>query len=149
MRAIPRVFTGFRSGAGILVNHQLPTLIGGTSSCGHDVVPPLVSDAALLALLAALVWMRRQSIFNVLTGRVSQFEPLDVVLVLIPATIAYLVVSRLDGLECEPRYTMPLTVPLAVALTAILTVRWPWRALRLIVAGAWLWVSAVAAAAPL
>src|SRR5437588_2302327 len=88
IRAIPRVFTGFRSGAEILVNHQLPTLIGGTSSCGHDVVPPLISDVALLALLVAIVWMRRQSISNLLTGKATRFEPLDVVLVRIPATIA-------------------------------------------------------------
>jgi hypothetical protein len=44
---------------------------------------------------------------------------------------------------------MPLAVPLVIAIVTLLLVRWPWRALTIAAAAAWLVVSGFAATGPL
>lgn len=149
IRALPKYHTGFSNGVSILLNHQLPAFVGGTSSCGHDVVSPAISDLALGALIVALLWLRRRSLKRLLTGDFAGFEPLDVALALLPITLVYLVVSRNDAIPCEPRYLMPLGVPLAIGLVALLRVSWPWRAMAAVASAAWLIISGLAAAGPL
>jgi 4-amino-4-deoxy-L-arabinose transferase-like glycosyltransferase len=149
LHSIPKNYVGFGTGVKNLLSEHLPILVGGSSSCGHDVVPPIVSDALLSVVVVALLWVRRRTLGHLLAGRFSQFEPLDLVLLILPATFAFLVFSRINYDPCAPRYVMPMTVPLVVGVVTLLTVRWPWRAVSIFVASIWLVVSAIAASGPL
>jgi 4-amino-4-deoxy-L-arabinose transferase-like glycosyltransferase len=149
LHAIPKNYVGFRTGVSNLLSEHLPILVGGSSSCSHDVVPPVVSDALLGLLLAMILLLRRRSIANLLRGRFSAIEPIDVVFAVLPVTIVFLVVSRLNFDACEPRYVMPLAVPLVIGVVAALTVRWPWRSISIAIAGGWFIVTAIAASGPL
>jgi 4-amino-4-deoxy-L-arabinose transferase-like glycosyltransferase len=146
IRAIPKVYTTFAGGVSTLAKHQLPVLVGGSSSCGHDVVPPALSDTMLALLVLALLWLRKKSLINIVSGRWSDFEPLDVTLALVPASLLYLVLSRLDSIPCEPRYLMPLGVPLVIAVVTVLATPWRLRLPAVGASAAWLVVSGVAAA---
>ncbi|TMB90909.1 MAG: hypothetical protein E6J45_07810 [Chloroflexi bacterium] len=149
IRAIPRAFTSFTGGVSALVNDQLPVFVGGSSDCRHTIVPTAVSDGSLVALLVAVLWLRRRSLRNIVSGGLSEFEPLDVCLVLVPATLIYLAVSRLDSIPCEPRYLMPLAVPLVIAVATVLLVRWSGRWISLVATAAWLTINVIAAAGSL
>jgi 4-amino-4-deoxy-L-arabinose transferase-like glycosyltransferase len=149
LHAIPKNHIGFQQGVSYLLNEQLPIFVGGSSDCGSDIAPRVVTDAALGVFLLALAWKRRGTLRNLVTGRFSAFEPIDVALFIIPITLALLVVSRNNFAECEPRYLMALTVPLVVGATALLIVRWPWRSFAIACAAVWLAVSAVASAGQL
>jgi 4-amino-4-deoxy-L-arabinose transferase-like glycosyltransferase len=149
LHSIPKNYVGFRTGVGNLLSEHLPILVGGSSSCGHDVVPAIVSDSALGLLAVAVLVMRRRTLARVFSGRFSGIEPLDLVYVLMPATLIFLVVSRLNYDPCQPRYITPLAVPLVVAVVSVLVARWPWRAIGVAAAAVWLVISGVAAAGPL
>ena len=149
LHAIPKNYVGFRSGVSNLLSEHLPILVGGSSSCGHDVVAPVVTDLALAAFALGLMVMRRRAVTNLLRGRWSMLEPIDVVLVVVPATLVFLVLSRINYDPCEPRYLTPLAVPLVIGVAAALAARWPWRAAAVAVSAVWLVVSGIAARGPL
>jgi 4-amino-4-deoxy-L-arabinose transferase-like glycosyltransferase len=149
LHSIPKNYVGFRTGVGNLLSEHLPILVGGSSSCGHDVVPALVSDSLLGLLAVTILVMRRQTLARVFRGRFTSIEPIDLVYLALPATLIFLVVSRLNYDPCQPRYVTPLAVPLVIAVVTILAARWPWRSIGLPIAAAWLVISGLAAAGPL
>jgi 4-amino-4-deoxy-L-arabinose transferase-like glycosyltransferase len=95
----------------------LPIFVGmRVNYCGEPIVPAAIPDLALLGLAAFVAWLRRSSLRNLVRGNFAQLEPVDFVLIL--GTLAVLAVTAplFNSTSCEPRYLMPLAVPLVVAM---------------------------------
>jgi hypothetical protein len=116
----------------------LPIFVGAdVGDCGLTSAPALGFDAGLATLVLAVLWLRRRSLAALATGRLAELEPVDFVLAVAPAAVLAVTLG-FNTLVCEPRYLMPLAVPLAMGGALVLAAPWPWRALGLLLAAAWL-----------
>jgi hypothetical protein len=131
--------TGPVTAARFLLSTGLPIFVGTQSEfCGASTAPPAVVGAGLAALALALLWLRRSSLAALVTGRPSAIEPVDLVLALAPLALLATTVGPFNALYCQPRYLMPLAVPLVFAVALTLTAALPWRLLGLALLAGWL-----------
>jgi len=134
------------SAFGYLLSTGLPIFVGAQQDdCGTRAVPAPAVEVALLALSLATLYLRRRSLASLVRGRLSEPEPADAVLALAPLTVVAVSTGLFHAVRCEPRYLMPLAVPLAFALAMVLLVRLPWRAMGIGLIAAWIAVEAVMA----
>jgi Dolichyl-phosphate-mannose-protein mannosyltransferase len=134
------------SAFGDLLSTGLPIFLGAQQDdCGSRSAPALAVDAALLGLGLALVYLRRRSLASLVRGHVSELEPVDAVLAMGPLTLLAVSTGFFHAVRCEPRYVMPLAVPLAFAVGLALMVRVPWRAIGVAVLAGWLAIELVVA----
>jgi 4-amino-4-deoxy-L-arabinose transferase-like glycosyltransferase len=145
LRVIPRETVSLGTGAGNLVRAQLPILAGGAGSCGHAVVPAVVADAALAALLLALLWTRRRTLEYIVAGHWTGISQIDVALLVIPVTVALVVLGSVNANPCNAQSLVPLAVPLALGAASILVEHTRWRVVAVGAAAVWLAASAVTA----
>ena len=87
-------------------------------------------DAAVpLALLAvAVLWSRHHVLAALAHGRFAAIEPVDIILLIGPLAVIAVTVKWFNALSCEPRYLMPLAVPLVAAVVLLLGAGWLLRA---------------------
>jgi 4-amino-4-deoxy-L-arabinose transferase-like glycosyltransferase len=149
LHAIPRTAVGLGTRFTSLFSEQLPIFVGGSSGCGHPVIPAVATDIALLVLVLALLWNRRLTLQYMAAGHWTGLSSIDVALIAIPVTIAAVLLSGVDAQRCVPHALLPMAVPLALGITSILTERARWQWLALAIAAVWLVISAVAAAGTL
>jgi hypothetical protein len=134
------------SAFGYLLSTGLPIFVGAQQDdCGSSFAPALAVDLALLALAMAVVYLRRRSLASLVRGRFSELEPVDAVLAMGPLTLLAVSTGFFHAVSCEPRYAMPLAVPLAFAVGLVLMARVPWRAIGVAVIAGWLAVEVVVA----
>jgi hypothetical protein len=145
LRAIPRESVGLVTAVGNLVRDQLPMLVGAAGSCGHAVLPAIAADAALSALLLALLWTRRRTLEYIVTGHWTGISQIDLALLVIPVTAALVVLGGLNANACAAQSLVPMSVPLALGAASILVEHTRWRIVSVVVAALWLGVSAITA----
>ncbi|MBJ7614595.1 MAG: glycosyltransferase family 39 protein [Candidatus Dormibacteraeota bacterium] len=134
------------SAFGYLLSTGLPIFVGvQQDDCGSSSAPALAVDLALLALALAVVYLRRRSLASLVRGRFSELEPVDTVLAMGPLTLLAVSTGFFPAVRCEPRYVMPLAVPLAFAVGLVLMARVPWRAIGVAMIAGWLAVEVVVA----
>jgi hypothetical protein len=127
------------SAFGNLLSTGLPIFLGAQEDdCGTRAVPALVVDLALGALTAAVVYLRRRSLASLLRGHFYELEPVDAVLAMGPLTLLAVTTGFFLAVRCEPRYLMPLAVPLAFAAGLVPLARVPWRAISMVAITGWL-----------
>jgi hypothetical protein len=125
----------------------LPIFVGArVNFCGPQVVPSWVVDAALGLLAVAVLWLRRASVDAALHGRFSELEPADWILLIAPLAVAVVTIHWFNSLSCEPRYLMPLAVPLVLALTLLVVATGPVRVVGLLALAGCLVMSAATVA---
>jgi len=146
LHAIPRTGTGIGNGVRSLLDGQLPVLFGGSSSCGHPVLPPVVTDLVFVALLLALLWSRRLTLRYLVAGHWTGLSYLDLALLVIPVTLVAVVLTGVNANPCDAQILLPMALPLALGVAGILVERARWRPVALGAAAVWLAVSVVAAA---
>jgi hypothetical protein len=61
-------------------------------------------------------------------GRFAAIEPVDIILLIGPLAVIAVTVKWFNALSCEPRYLMPLAVPLVAAVVLLLGAGWLPRA---------------------
>lgn len=149
IRAIPPQTVSLSARVGNLVREQVPILAGAAGSCGHAVLPALVADAGVAALLLVLLWTRRRTLEYIVTGHWTGISQMDVALLVIPVTVALVVLGGVNANRCSAQSLIPVAIPLAVGAASILVERTRWRVLAVIVVALWLLVSAVTAPGPL
>jgi 4-amino-4-deoxy-L-arabinose transferase-like glycosyltransferase len=149
LHAIPRSGAGVGSGIRTLLSDQLPVLLGGSSSCGHPVLPKVITDVVFAAVLLALLWSRRLTLRYLLAGHWTGLSYVDLALLVIPVALAGVVVTGANADSCAAQTLLPIAVPLALGVAAILVERDRWRPIALCLAAAWLVVSVIAAAGTL
>jgi dolichyl-phosphate-mannose-protein mannosyltransferase len=149
LHAIPRSGAGIGTGVRNLLSDQLPILLGGSSSCGYAVLPTAVTDVVFGALILVLLWSRRLTLRYLVAGHWTGLSYLDLVLLVIPATLVGVVLAGVNSNPCAAQTLLPLAVPLALGVAAILVERARWRPIALGIAAVWLVVSIVASAGTL
>lgn len=143
LRHIYAPAVAYRTSPGVaaheLVAIALPIFVGArVDGCGASTPPVRGFQVGLAALCLAVLWLRRRSLVALAKGRLTALEPVDFVLaVAVPGMLA-VTVGYFNALFCQPRYLMPLAVPLVLAATTVLSAAWPWRALGLALAAVWL-----------
>ena len=131
--------TSPRLAARFLLSTGLPIFMGAQGdSCGTTTQSPVVVDATLLVLLLLVVWTRRGSLAALARGRLTALEPVDAVLALGPITLLATTLGLFNALYCQPRYLLPLAVPLVFALALVLTAALPLRLFGVALAAVWL-----------
>jgi 4-amino-4-deoxy-L-arabinose transferase-like glycosyltransferase len=149
LHAIPRSGAGIGTGVRNLLSDQVPVLFGGSSSCGHPVLPTALTDVVFAALIVALLWSRRLTLRYLLARHWSGLSYLDLALLVIPATLAGVVLFGVNADPCAAQTLLPIAVPLALGVAGILVERARWRPIALALTAVWLVVSIVAAAGTL
>jgi 4-amino-4-deoxy-L-arabinose transferase-like glycosyltransferase len=145
LRAIPRGPGSLTMRAANLVHEQVPILTGFVASCGHTVFPAVAGDAAVAALLLALLWTRRRTLEYLVTGHWTGISQIDLMLLVIPVTVAVVVLGDVNGDTCSAQSLLPIALPLAVGAASLLVERTRWRIAAAVVAALWLAVSAITA----
>jgi len=98
----------------------IPIFVGTqTEWCGRVVLPAAVTDVGVVLLFGAALWLRRDRIVPVLRGQFTQLEPVELVLPIAPLALIA-VTAKFNALSCEPRYLLPLAVPLVLAVAITL-----------------------------
>jgi hypothetical protein len=105
----------------------------------------VITDVAFAALLLALLWSRRLTLRYLVAGHWTGLSYLDIALLIIPATLAGVVLAGVNANPCAAQTLLPMAVPLALGVAAILVERVRWRPVALGVAAVWLVVSIIAA----
>ncbi|GAC1572560.1 MAG: hypothetical protein NVS3B18_05810 [Candidatus Dormibacteria bacterium] len=124
-----------------LLNAAIPILTGAVRTCGAPrTVWSAVAVLGVAALFVVVVASRYHVLRQMLGGRASAAEPIDLVLLVAPLSVGSLVLSGFNVVPCEPRYLLPLSVPLAISAAAALG-HWRLPASSLLVA--WLVVESV------
>lgn len=122
----------------------LPIFVGArVNFCGPEAVPSWVVDGGLGLLAVAVLWLRRTSVIPALHRRFSELEPADWFLLIAPLAVVVVTVHWFNSLSCEPRYLMPLAVPLVLAVTLLVVATGPIRAAGLLALAGCLVVSVV------
>jgi hypothetical protein len=125
--------------ARFMLSTELPIFVGARGDfCGAATAPPMVVGMGLAVLAVAVLWQRRASLTAVVSGRSWAIEPVDLVLAVAPLALLATTVGPFNALFCEPRYLMPLAVPLVFAAALTLTAALPWRLLGLLLLAGWL-----------
>src|SRR5437588_52715 len=121
------VHHGTRQAATELFVLGIPVFLGAEhlAGCGTGIVPWVVADVAMVALLSVTIWLRRRSVLALLQLRWTRLAPIDFVLLLLPLTLLSVIVGPFNGAACDPRYLMPAAVPLVVIVALAIAV--PWR----------------------
>jgi 4-amino-4-deoxy-L-arabinose transferase-like glycosyltransferase len=145
VRAIPRSPVSLTARTASLVHEQVPILAGFVASCGHTVFPAVAGDIAVAVLLLALLWTRRRTVEYLVTGHWTGISQIDLMLLVIPVTVALVVLGDVNGEACAAQSLIPVTLPLALGAAAILVERTRWRVIAAVAAAAWLAVSAITA----
>jgi 4-amino-4-deoxy-L-arabinose transferase-like glycosyltransferase len=149
LRTIPRDTVALSTRAGNLLREQVPVLVGGAGSCGHTALPAAVADAAVAALLLALLWTRRRTLEYLVTGHWTGISQIDLALLVIPVTAALVVLGGVNANACSTQSLLPLSIPLGVGAASALVEHTRWRVVAIGVAAIWLGVSAITAAGTL
>jgi len=149
LRAIPRGSVSLSASLGNLVREQVPIFAGAAGDCGHAVVPAVGADAAVAALLLALLWSRRRTVEYIVTGHWTGISQIDLALLVIPVTVALVVLGGVNADSCAAQSLLPVAVPLALGVASILVERTRWRVIAAVVAAAWLVVSGITASGSL
>ncbi|MGO8685720.1 MAG: hypothetical protein ACLQT7_00850 [Candidatus Dormibacteria bacterium] len=132
-----------------LVEQELPIFVGTSPQCGSATVTPWVAWAGLAALTAAVLWLRRRPLARLLRGDLTSVEAAEMVLAVAPVALAAVLVGRFNGVPCEPRYLLPLGIPLAFAATQVLlAARSQWRLLATGLCAAYLVMASFTTAGP-
>ena len=106
------VHHGTRQAATELFVLGIPVFLGAEhlAGCGTGIVPWVVADVAMVALLSVTIWLRRRSVLALLQLRWTRLAPVDFVLLLLPLTLLSVIVGPFNGAACDPRYLMPAAV---------------------------------------
>ena len=129
-----------------LLSNGLPIFLGSQGDdCGVTAMPPAFADLAVALLGLAVLWLRRRSLVSVVRGRFQELEPVDAVLAMAPLALLTVTVGFFNALYCEPRYLMPLAVPLVFAVGLVLLSTWPLRAACVALVTVWLVVEVMIA----
>jgi 4-amino-4-deoxy-L-arabinose transferase-like glycosyltransferase len=139
--SIPHAIKGF-------VEQELPVFAGTSSECGSTTVTPWIAWIGLAALTAAVLWLRRKPIGRLLRGDLASVEPVEMVLAIAPVAVVAVIAGRFNDVPCEPRYLLPLALPLALAATLVLMVRSRWRLLATAIGIAYLVMAGFTAYGP-
>ncbi|MFN2452047.1 MAG: glycosyltransferase family 39 protein [Candidatus Dormibacteria bacterium] len=127
-----------------VLNAAVPIFTGAVRTCGAPrTVPSGVAVALVAAVLLGTAATRRRGLRRLVRGQASAVEPLDLVLLIAPLSLASVTLSGFNGVSCEPRYLLPLALPLVVATAAVLG---RWRVPGTALLAAWLVVEAVTVA---
>jgi hypothetical protein len=145
LRSAPRETASLSARVTHLVHEQVPILVGAVASCGHTVIPAIAADVAVVALLLALLWSRRRTLEYLVTGHWTGISQIDLVLLVIPVTVALVVLGDLNGSECTAQSLLPMAIPLGLGTASMLVERTRWRMIAAAVFALWLVVSAVTA----
>jgi 4-amino-4-deoxy-L-arabinose transferase-like glycosyltransferase len=148
IHGLPNYSTSIAHAAKGLVGQELPIFVGTSSECGNTTVTPWVACIGLAALVGAVVWLRRRSLARLLHGHLSTLEPADMVLALAPIAVVAVTVGRWNDVPCEPRYLLPLAIPLAVGAALVLLVRSRWRLLSVLLAIGYLVIASISGYGP-
>jgi hypothetical protein len=129
-----------------LLSNGLPIFLGSQGDdCGVTAMPAAFADLAVALLGLAVLWLRRRSLVSVVRGRFQELEPVDAVLAMAPLALLTVTVGFFNALYCEPRYLMPLAVPLVFAVGLVLLSTWPLRAACVALVTVWLVVEVMIA----
>jgi len=125
----------------------IPVFLGAEhlAGCGTGIVPWVLADVAMVALLSVTIWLRRRSVLALLQLRWTRLAPVDFVLLLLPLTLLSVIVGPFNGAACDPRYLMPAAVPLVVIVALAVAV--PWRGRWPFAAAAAIWIAMTAVTA--
>ncbi len=148
LQNLPSYVTSIPHAVKGLVEQELPVFAGTSSECGSNTVTPWAAWIGLAALTAAVLWLRRKPIGLLLRGHLSSVEPVEMVLAIAPVAVVAVVAGRFNDVPCEPRYLLPLAIPLALAATLVLTVRSRWRLVAAGLGIAYLVIAAFTASGP-
>jgi hypothetical protein len=122
-----------------LLSNGLPIFLGTQADdCGATAMPPVFADLGIALLAVAVLWLRRRSLVSVFRGRFQELEPADAVLAMAPLALFTVTVGFFNALYCEPRYLMPLAVPLVFAAGLVLSSPWALRSAYIGLLAAWL-----------
>jgi 4-amino-4-deoxy-L-arabinose transferase-like glycosyltransferase len=127
LQNLPSYVTSIPHAVKGLVEQELPIFAGTSSECGSNTVTPWVAWVGLAALTVAVLWLRRKPIERLLRGDLRSLEPVEMLLAIAPVAVVAVVAGRFNDVPCEPRYLLPLAIPLAVGATLVLMVRSRWR----------------------
>ena len=127
LQNLPSYVTSIPHAVKGLVEQELPIFAGTSSECGSNTVTPWIAWIGLAALAAAVLWLRRKPIGRLLRGNLTSVEPVEMLLAIAPVAVVAVVAGRFNDVPCEPRYLIPLAIPLALAATLVLMVRSRWR----------------------
>jgi hypothetical protein len=115
-----------RDALGYFLSAVLPIFTGArVNSCGTQVAPTLAVDLGLLAVVATAFWSRRATL-RALPRHPASIEPIDLVLLVGVLAVVAVTAGFFNALFCEPRYTMPLALPLAFVAALALAAWWSW-----------------------
>lgn len=147
---LPNYSTSIAHAVKGLVEEELPVFVGTSSECGHDTVYPWVAGVSFAALVGAVLWLRRRSLSRLLHGHLTSLEPADMVLAVAPLALLSVVVGQFNGSPCQPRYLLPLAIPLAfgAALVLMAAARPRWWMLAALIAAAYLVMASITGYGP-
>ncbi len=107
----------------------LPIFVGArVNYCGPSIASTTAVDLALLLLGAAVLWNRRHVLAALARRQFAAIEPVDIIVLIGPLAVIAVTVKWFNALSCEPRYLIPLAVPLVTAFALLLGAGWLWRA---------------------
>ena len=99
----------------------LPIFVGArVNFCGPVALPAPVIDLVLALLTLSVIWLRRGTLLALAQARFAAIEPVDIVLLVAPLAVLAVTVRFFNSLSCEPRYLMPLAVPLVTVMVVLL-----------------------------
>ena len=148
LHGLPNYSTSIPHAVKGLVGQELPVFVGTSSECGNNTVAPWVALVGLAALVGTVIWLRRRSLSRLLQGHLTSLEPADMVLAVAPIAVAAVVVGRWNGTPWEPRYLLPLAIPLAFGAALVLLVRSRWRVLTVLLAVGYLVIGSISGYGP-
>lgn len=148
LQNLPSYVTSIPHAVRGLVEQELPIFAGTSAECGSNTVTPWIAWIGLAALAAAVLWLRRKPIGRLLRGHLSSVEPVEMLLAIAPVAVVAVVAGRFNDVPCEPRYLLPLAIPLALAATLVLMVRSRWRLVAVGLGIAYLIIAAFTAYGP-
>jgi hypothetical protein len=97
-----------------LVTRELPIFLGTAGTCARPVLPAPVAWVLGGMVVGVALWLRREELKPVLLGRLDRLQPLDMTLAVGPVALLAVTFGRFNSTPCEPRYLLPLAVPLAL-----------------------------------
>jgi 4-amino-4-deoxy-L-arabinose transferase-like glycosyltransferase len=149
LNSLPDYEVGLGTALTNLFTRELPIFVGTAGSCERLVLPMQWTWMGLAVIVAGTLWLRRESLGRLLRGRRGGLEPIDMVLAVGPVAGLAVTVGRFNGTPCQPRYLLPLALPLALAASLLLLrFRWPLRAAFVALAVAYLGLAAATASGP-
>ncbi|MGI8848010.1 MAG: ArnT family glycosyltransferase [Candidatus Dormibacteria bacterium] len=141
LTGIPRQRTGIRHAVHEVLVSALPIFAGSQRSCAPvRTIPPELAAGLVLLLLMGAALTRREALWGALHGRWGALEPVDLILIIAPISIASVTIGSFNAVSCEPRYLLPLTAPLVVS--GVVALR-HWRGVTIVMLAAWLMVETV------